>query len=615
VADIGVLKTSFDEVHASELGSISIRVVILPPAQKKSKDASPQERVEIPDVDGDPDDILDDGPNPIASYLESGRGRQCCVFLINGQRQDALDKSFILRELGFKYIASRMMISIDLDGLSSDATRGLMQGSRQGLYKGEIWDAILTRVAATLKNAPDLLRLEQEAEEKLSELQAGDEKVRQALDQLIEAHHDRGLRVIEGSGMPGESQEDGDPGLRIIKKGNVVMLLRTPKGEEAGLPALVSRPAAIQLVPNEAKQIIVTSKPAEAWPALATLIVDQTISDLQVTQERSADRVRLKLEFQERPGFDKSQYPIRGKIAVSARFNGFNDWRRLEISVSIAPDEEKEELELLDEPAMLKVVSRSPISLWKAPEDTDEKTRRRHGDTHVRLRWDGKDTLIESPAPKWRLSARVISPERAGQPAMSFSSPRKGRFSLLISPRAEWKAGAEFIFEATATHVDGRALTACFIAHVAEEEPEQEATPRLVGVDLPTGANRRAPYDLLYINRSKYEEIQCWDGKWWTDADAACFLPPTTSSPLRLIINDDMTLLDEYRRALRKKHNSQSMVERKITKYTSHVAYHLYQMYQASTMAQPSEDDVSAADERRREEIGRVAVTLIRLMD
>jgi hypothetical protein len=264
---------------------------VLPPTDKKSKAGAPE--TELPDLNIDPEDDPSLADGSISSYLETGRGKQCCVFLINGQRQDALDKTFIMRELDFKYIAGRMMIIVDLDGLSSDAIRGLMQGSRQGLYKGEIWDALLARVVATLKNDPELLRLEREAEEKVSELQAGDEKVREALDQLIDAHHDRGLRVIEGSGSPGDNEADPDPGIRIIKRGNVVTLIRTGKGENASFPALVSRPGSVQLAPSKPNQIIVTSKPVDAWAALGTLIVDKTLPGLEVRQERCGDRLKL----------------------------------------------------------------------------------------------------------------------------------------------------------------------------------------------------------------------------------------------------------------------------------------------------------------------------------
>jgi hypothetical protein len=139
--------------------------------------------------------------------------------------------------------------------------------------------------------------------------------------------------------------------------------------------------------------------------------------------------------------------------------------------------------------------------------------------------------------------------------------------------------------------------------------------PRLVSVEMPAEVSRKSPYDLLYIDRSKYENVvPCWDGRWWTDADTACYLPPTAESPLRLIINNDATILAEYRRALQRKRLSETTIKQRITKYASHVAYHLYQMYQASTLG-AKEVDFSAAEERRREEIGRVAVTLIKLMD
>jgi hypothetical protein len=611
VADRAAVRSLFDEVPASELGSITIRAVVVPPVDKKSKASAAEP--ELPDIDPEDDPSLDDGP--ISSYLESGRGKHCCVFLINGQRQDALDKSFIMRELDFKYIASRMMIVVDLDGLSSDAMRSLMQGSRQGLYKGEIWDAILQRVVATLKNDPELDRLERDAEEKVSELQAGDEKVREALDQLIDSHHDRGLRVIEGSGIPGDNEAEGDPGIKTIKRGNVVMLIRTGKGDSASFPALVSRPGSIHLAPNKPKQVIVTSKPVDAWAAVGTLVVDKTLPGLEVTQERAGDRLKLKVEFREPEGFDRTQYPLRTNIAVSARFNGFGEWRRLEIGLTVEPEEEEYEPEplLLDEPTTLWVTSRQPVSILKAPADGDGKPKRRQGDTHIRLRWDGKDSLINGAEPKWRFGARVIAPERAAQPALSFSLPRKGRFSLLVSPRPDWTVGQQFTFEVTVTHVDGRQLSASFAAEVKEIE-DDEAKPRLVPVDLPTGTRRRPPYQLLYIDSSKYDETPCWDGKPWTDGDAACFLPPTGTVPLRLIINNDATILSEYRNALRRKRSSESVVKQRITKYTSHVAYHLYQMHQAAT-AVSTEPDFSTAEARRREEIGRVAVTLIRLMD
>ncbi len=45
----------------------------------------------------------------------------------------------------------------------------------------------------------------------------------------------------------------------------------------------------------------------------------------------------------------------------------------------------------------LKVSSREPV-----------KIRRGENDTHVRLRWDGKDRLLTASVPKWKLSAKLV---------------------------------------------------------------------------------------------------------------------------------------------------------------------------------------------------------------
>ena len=199
----------FDDVPVAELGTISIRVFVLP-AKPKPKKGAPEPEVALPlDLDEGEEFVLDKGATPLSSYLESSRGKRCVVCLVNGQRQEFLDNSFIVQELGFKYLRARMMIAVDVDGLAPEAIGKMMQGSRQGFYRGHIWEAMMKRIVAMLKTDPDLVRLEEEAEELVSELKAGDEKVRQTLDQLIEAHHDFGHDFAEGGGTSGDSQGGG----------------------------------------------------------------------------------------------------------------------------------------------------------------------------------------------------------------------------------------------------------------------------------------------------------------------------------------------------------------------------------------------------------------------
>lgn len=593
----------FDDVPVGDLGSISIRVSVLPPKPKKGK----EKEVAVPlDLEeGEESAFETSGGTPISSYLESSKGKRCVVFLVNGQRQEALDNTFIVQELGFKYLRSRMMIAVDVDGLAPEALGMMMQGSRNGFYRGHIFEALSKRIIATLKNDPDLVRLEDEAEEAVSELSAGDEKVKQTLDQLIDSHHDYGHDFAEGQGAAGDAKDSDELGFKTVIRDGVVTLLPPETGYAADYPVLWSNSANIRLRPNQPRDISVKSIPSGLWPAVAQFNVenDPAVLELNVKHEKLDTHGKLTLLFNEPEGFDTDQYPVRAKIKVAARFNGIKEIRLLELNVITKPDKDTPEPDLVDEPTILKVSSREPI-----------KIRTGSGDTHVRLRWDGKDRLLTGQVPKWTLKAKVAGDGKL-QPEMNFSEPLGGRFSLLIAPREEWKEGDKLKVEVVATGPHGRELYATFEAHVVEPpvQPEPEPKkPQLVDGEFKTGQMRRPPYLLKVITRDDYDQ-PCWEADEWTDDDPGAFLPPTNHAPLTLIINEDMTALREFRRALTRR-NTEQDVERKVNKYTSHIAFHLYQMYLA-TQGKKEQEDIDLADARRREEIRRVATTMIRLMD
>jgi hypothetical protein len=231
----------------------------------------------------------------------------------------------------------------------------------------------------------------------------------------------------------------------------------------------------------------------------------------------------------------------------------------------------------------------------------------------ISLRWDGKDSLLSADNPKWKLSAKLAGSGQA-QPQVNFSEPLLGRFSLLITPRPEWQVGQRLKFEVIARGPQGRELFATFVADVQErpqpvEKPQKG--PRLVEGDFKTGAMRRPPYELKIITRDQYQQA-CWNKTEWTDDDSGAFVKPTDRAPLFLIINEDFEAIRDFKRALTKR-NTEQDVQRKVNKYTSHVAFHLYQMYQATIGKK--DKDVDAADAARRDEIRRVALTMIKLMD
>jgi hypothetical protein len=482
----------------------------------------------------------------------------------------------------------------------------MMQGSRQGFYRGQIWEAMIKRVVSTLRSDPELVRLEEEAEEAVAELKAGDEKVKQTLDQLIDSHHNMGHDFAEGVGSAGDNQGHDELGFKTVVKAGVVTLLPPDQGQLADYPVLASQPASssIRLRPNHEREISIKSIPSGHWPAIAQFNVesDPSVPELAVKQEKLDDHGKLTLRFTEPEGFVVDQYPVRARIKVTATFNGIKEKRQLDLAILIKPDREPPDPLLVDDPITLKISSREPVEL-RSGED----------DTHVRLRWDGKDRLLTARKPSWSLAAKLLTEGKA-PPSFNFSEPAAGRFELLIAPRPEWQVGEHFKFEVTASGPNNRALVASFEAEVvapSESEEKVEKGPRLVDGEFSMGSNRRPPYQLKVITRDEYNQ-PCWNAEEWTDEDSGAFLPPTDRAPLTLIINQDMAALRDYRRALTKR-NTEQDVERKVNKYTSHIAFHLYQMYQAT---QGIKDiDVDTADARRREEIRRVSMTMIRLME
>ncbi len=594
------------EFLSGKFGKIAIRVVVLPKPRKETQDSKSSSADFQPlDLEGDetPPEV---GKTPLSSYLETSKGgKQCVVFLVNGQRQDSLDNGFIMQQLGFKYLRNRMMIIVDVDELTPEAIGRLMQGSRQNFYRGDVWDATTKRLVATLKDDPDLVRLEEEAEEEVSELEAGDEKVKQTLDQLIDTHHEHGVHFAEGAGTQGSNDSTENLGVKTTVLDGVVSLLPTDHGTAADYPVLVSQPASssIRLRPNQDREVSIKSMPSNALPALAELTVenDPTVPELELSQERLAHYIKLSLCFREPDNFDTDQYPVRATLRTTARFNGIREPRRLDLKVLIKPDRPGPDPQLNDPPTWMRVSSREPIRIKTGETDT-----------HVRLRWDGKDELAIGPNPSWSFHARVLDHTEL-QPTMNFSEPAGGRFSLLITPDPAWNVGMTLTFKVVASSTKGSVLTTTFTAEVVETpaRPEpKEKQPRLVDADVLTGSKRRPPYDLKYISRNDYDMGTCWGQVNWTDEDPACFQEPTERLPLTLIINKDMTAIRDYRRYLTKQF-TESEVERRINKYTSHIAFHLYQMYQASQQETESEN----VDQRRRAEIQRVASTLIKLME
>ncbi len=607
-------QASLIDVGEENLGTIGVRVVVLP------RKAEAQDMIADTDEPSDlsPDEVLFEvGPSPIGSYLERPKtGKLCCVFLVNGQRHEGLDNTFIVQQLGFKYLRKRMMIIVDVDGLRPEYLGELMQGSRQHFYQGRVWEAISSRLIATLKGDPELQKFEEEAEAEVAELEAGDQKVKEALDTLIEAHHQYADHVTKGSGLdPGNQDVEALLGTAPPVSESLVALLNPDEGKPSDYPVLVSTPdtTSLWLKPGTERTLTVTAQPVNAWPALASIAhaLDSKVPELHIAEDRSASALVLKLRFDPPNDFDEDEYPVRTTLRVFARFNGFKEPRELAVALTMKPPSEPVEPVLFDEPTYIRVSSRQPVRLWTGG-----------ADTHVRVRWNGKDDLALAPSPKWTFKAKCITPSRAGTPT-TFSQPHKGRFSLLVSLMPDAHVGEEPRFEIVATGPEGKSLTTTFDAVVAEKQERPKPEPRLISGKVPTGASRRPPYDLKYVERENWDNGTCFGGEDWTAEDAGAYQEPTDKQPLTLLINKDMAALESFRNHLVARKLSENEIQTRLLKYTSHIAYHLYQMYQYAqtfadqTQAPGQEDDSQGrapSPPEQRTEIHRVSMTLLNLM-
>src|SRR5262245_37493801 len=257
--------TELDKTFHSDIGDtygqMKIRVVVLTKqiAPEEGEQAQPEE------------DDTGTSRKPTDTYLESPkRGKECCVFLINGQRQDAWDDTFIVRDLGLKYLRHRMLIVVDLDGLKDEAIAEIMQGNRQSFYPGNVYAAISKRLIATLKKDPDLDQLQKDAEQKLLEMKAADENVKNKLDQLIEGHHAAAEADGAGRGdVIGTQIGDGPHFADVLGEKPVVVRADSDTGVAADFPVLITEPSmvAVRVHNEETVRFAVLAEPATEWPA------------------------------------------------------------------------------------------------------------------------------------------------------------------------------------------------------------------------------------------------------------------------------------------------------------------------------------------------------------
>jgi len=118
------------------------------------------------------------------------------------------------------------------------------------------------------------------------------------------------------------------------------------------------------------------------------------------------------------------------------------------------------------------------------------------------------------------------------------------------------------------------------------------------------------------VTKENWGEETCWDSA-WSAVEPGSFEEPSAKSPLTIFVNQDMELLATYRESLLAKKQAETTIQQRINKYTTHIAFHLYQMYEQKKMALAQQGDgiEVPSEDQARDEIKRVARTLIKLME
>src|SRR5262249_40612674 len=145
---------------------------------------------------------------------------------------------------------------------------------------------------------------------------------------------------------------------------------------------------------------------------------------------------------------------------------------------------------LFPTPTELKVVTRQPVKLVPGGPST-----------HVRLRWNGMDTLAGFPGAPWMFTGVCTS--LTTFPPLIFTRPRDGRFGVVVDTPQAPPPKQVLDFEIEAIGPGGLRLAAAFQGETAELPV---ADPRKIKVTAPDpAAQRRPPYELKTVKEAQWD--------------------------------------------------------------------------------------------------------------
>jgi hypothetical protein len=193
---------------------------------------------------------------------------------------------------------------------------------------------------------------------------------------------------------------------------------------------------------------------------------------------------------------------------------------------------------------------------------------------------------------------------------------------LLVDTPRSLLANQELEFEVLARGPGSKTLQTKFVGRL-EIPVEEEDTPGTRKRKVPElkEFNPR-PYELKLIREEKWEEIPYWSQAKWDAQSVGCFFLPTKKDLLTLVVNMDYATLKAAREEMVKKGLLEATIEERVTKYCTHVALHLYEMYRYRQKLEKQKEvaggeeklPLETAEEYMIAEIERAANTVLRLL-
>jgi hypothetical protein len=514
---------------------------------------------------------------PLSNYTERENSRNTIIVTLNGQRHGTLEKNLISRICRLPRVAETLIVQVVVDGLNKMLLGELNTSSRGQLVQGSsTTELIQNKLIDCLKKDQGLI----EWEKKLSELHSAEDdsidEVKQILDQLLDVGIDAGIGTQllnptpQGVGTT-TSYTPSDPPtiLDIATKEDPIVI---KKGETKRIIIELNAKEDVFKRRNNRGKISYSVNVG----GVSVFIVTNQFKDGRLPAEIEATQDSKEYEtFQIKFIFDSENLPIS---------------LEKERTFIIVP---QPIYEPVDPPTELKFMRGDPIELQLGK------------DNNVSLAFNGPNdilTRLNSPAqltlnfdyPHCSLIRRMGPNNGRIQYTLHIQNTASINDSFII--KAELKLG-EFILS------DQRL---CRIIPAREPNPNKGDNIKI----------SRPNYQLKPVRKEDWNKFN------WNEENIGLHdlkNDETNRECLFLYVNIDSSTLDKEKQRRIRMAQSQNLVNRIETKYVAHIAYHLFQQFDAErkngAYATPTtiQNDVSNPydSEQKEDELKRVAKTLI----